>query len=87
VIVSDLGLPDMDGLSFVELLLGKNCRCRHMAVMSGLWRDEELRRARQLHCKVLSKPFEPGVFFGWLKTIEKQVDPQRSLCRLPPEPR
>ncbi len=82
VIIADLGMPDMDGLRFVEILREKNCQCRHMAVMSGMWKDDELRQAERLRCKVLSKPFETGVFLRWLKTIEKQVDPRRTLCRL-----
>ncbi len=82
VIVADLGMPDMDGLRFVEFLREKNCRCRHMAVMSGMWKNEELRQAERLRCKVLSKPFETGGFLRWLKAIEKQVDPRRSLCRI-----
>jgi len=85
VIISDLGMPDMDGLRFVELLKKKNCRCRHMAVMSGLWKDEELRQAERMSCKVLSKPFQTDAFFRWLKTIEEEIDPDRILCRLLPE--
>lgn len=85
VIISDLGMPDMDGLRFVELLKKKNCRCRHMAVMSGLWKDEERRQAERLNCKILTKPFQTDAFFGWLKTIEEKIDPDRILCRLLPE--
>jgi CheY-like chemotaxis protein len=85
VIISDLGMPGMDGLRFVEMLREKNCRCRHMAVMSGLWKDEELRQAKRLNCKVLFKPFQTDAFFSWLRGIEEKIDPDRTLCRLLPE--
>lgn len=82
VIISDLGMPGMDGLSFIEALKEKKCRCRHLAVMSGLWKNEELRQAELLGCTILSKPFQTNAFFRWLKAIEKELDPHRKLCNL-----
>lgn len=82
VIISDLGMPGMDGLRFMEILKKKNCRCRHMAVMSGLWKNDKLRQAELLGCKTLWKPFQADSFFKWLKAIEKKIDPHRKLFNL-----
>lgn len=89
VILTDLAMPGMDGLQFVENLKRKNCKCRYVAVMSGVLREADKAKAEQLGCSIFSKPFNPRVFFEWLEGIRRIVDPARKLCnwfREPPEP-
>jgi response regulator RpfG family c-di-GMP phosphodiesterase len=38
IIVSDLDMPNMTGLTFIENLRMKNCKCQHVALMSSFWK-------------------------------------------------
>jgi CheY-like chemotaxis protein len=80
VIISDLDMPTMTGLRFIETQKTKSCKCRHVALMSGSWSPEDLRRAKQLGCKTFAKPFRLDDLLGWLEDVRTHIDPQRQLC-------
>ena len=40
IIVSDLDMPDMTGLEFIENQKKKNCKCQHVVLMSGSWTEQ-----------------------------------------------
>ena len=79
VIVTDIDMPGVDGLSFLDALERKGCRCDHVAVMSGSWTDAELRHAARLRCKVLSKPFHISQIDIWLDAVESRIPAERDL--------
>ena len=80
VILTDLDMPEMDGFRFIEHLKKKNCKCQHVAIMSGGLHTKALLRAKQLGCKVFEKPFKRELLFEWLDGIERLVKPSRELC-------
>lgn len=80
VILTDLDMPEMDGLQFIQNIQKKNCKCQHVAIMSGWLSFEDTSRAKQLGCKIFSKPFKMDNFFEWLDGIERVVHPSRELC-------
>jgi DNA-binding response OmpR family regulator len=79
IIISDLDMPNVKGLDFVEKLLGKGCRCRHIALMSGAWSDSDIARAAELGCKLFAKPFHIGQITAWLEQVERELSPDRRL--------
>ena len=79
VIISDLDMPNVRGLEFVEAQLAKGCKCVNVALMSGNWSESELERTREIGCKVFAKPFQLNEIDRWLDEIEKQTDPNREL--------
>ena len=81
VIISDLSMPNVRGLEFVKSLLGKGCRCEHIALMSGMWSPEETELAHSLGCKLFTKPFPINRLKQWLDEIERTLDPQRRLAK------
>ncbi len=83
VIVSDLQMPCLKGLDFVEELRGKGCHCRHIALMSGSWSESDIARAGALSCKLFIKPFRVSEVAAWLTQVEASFDPARYLAPWP----
>ncbi|MFH0909403.1 MAG: response regulator [bacterium] len=79
IIISDLEMPCVKGLDFVETLLGNGCHCRHIALMSGAWSDHNVARARELGCKLFAKPFPISEITEWLVQVERALSPDRQL--------
>ena len=79
IIISDVSMPQVNGLDFVENLRAKECKIKHIALISGYWVDEDISRAKQLGCSVFHKPMELKDLCEWLAKCEANVDPQRVL--------
>lgn len=79
VIFSDLEMPGVKGLDFVEDLLRKGLQCPAIALMSGVWTEAHFQRARQIGCKLLAKPLQTTELAEWLDRVEKNVKPDRVL--------
>jgi CheY-like chemotaxis protein len=80
VILTDVNMPEMDGLQFIENLKNKNCKCRHVAIMSGWLSPGNTYRAEQLGCKIFAKPLNMDSFCEWLDGIHRVANPSRELC-------
>lgn len=80
--ITDLQMPGMSGLDFIENQLNFGCRglTASTAVMSGGWTDGELERARRLGCRTFHKPFDLGEFISWVEACEKRINPLRGLA-------
>lgn len=72
-------MPVMRGIDFIEKQLAKGCNCKHLALMSGDFTSEDVRRAEKLGLKFFRKPFEVNDIFEWLDQIESEINPQRRL--------
>jgi len=79
VIISDLRMPNVNGLDFLEGLKRKGCRNPHYALTSGHWTEAAVSRAKQLGCKVFSKPFRIRDITQWLDEVEASIVPEREL--------
>jgi len=79
VIFSDLQMPVVKGLDFLEAMSGKGCRCRHIAVLSGFYESEDVARATRLGCKFLTKPFKVKEIKDWLQDVERSSGAERCL--------
>jgi CheY-like chemotaxis protein len=71
VILTDVRMPEINGLDFVVRQLKKGCKCKHMALISGNRSDAELTRARQLPVKIFTKPVRITEINAWLDEVEK----------------
>ncbi len=80
LIVSDLQMPAMTGLTFIENQRKKNCKCQHVALISAHWTDEDLALAHHLKCKTFTKPFFFQELDTWLDEVEATIEPTRELC-------
>jgi DNA-binding response OmpR family regulator len=79
LILSDLQMPEVDGIEFVEVLLAKRCVAPHIALMSGGWTDTGRARAVGLGCRLFTKPFDMMELLAWFDWVETQVAPTRVL--------
>ncbi len=53
IIITDINMPDMTGIEFIENQKIKGCRVQNIAVMSGRWTEEGRQRAKRLGCHIL----------------------------------
>ncbi len=81
IILSDLRMPLVQGLDFVEALSLKNCAAPHIALMSGAWSEADEARAARLECQVFHKPFSVAEVEAWLTKVEALSSPDRGLLR------
>ena len=79
IIISDINMPNVTGLQFVENQLNKGCKVKHMALMSGAWSNSDLERAEQLGCHTFHKPIRLNDLEQFLDQCEKEIDPHRIL--------
>ena len=83
IIITDINMPGMNGLKFVENQVKKGCKVEHVAVMSGDWEDPLLRSAHQLGCQIFYKPFSIHELKQWLDKIRKDILETKSDLQIP----
>jgi len=82
IIITDINMPNVTGLEFLENRIQNGCKVGNRAVMSGGWTDEELEHAERLGCRIFEKPFKFDELMKWLNECEKKIDPDRKLLDL-----
>ena len=71
-IITDINMPSMTGLRFIEGQKGKGCMAPHVAIMSATWSEEEYHEATRYGCMVFEKPFSFTDLLQWMKNCEKK---------------
>lgn len=70
-ILTDNEMPGMNGLVFLKELDNRSCKipahCR--AIFSGRWSSADREQARQLGCRVFSKPFSIDQIYDWVNSL------------------
>jgi len=79
IVISDLNMPTMNGLAFIENQHRHGCKGEHFALLSGAYSDEELQKAKKLGCQIFEKPFRMATLAAWLDQCERHIDPNRKL--------
>jgi CheY-like chemotaxis protein len=78
-IITDLNMPFIKGIDFIEQQLSKGCKVRNLALMSGDLRDPDRKRAEKLGVKVFTKPFKVKDIEKWVTEAEARVPLDRKL--------
>ena len=79
IILTDLNMPFKIGLDFIEEQIKKGCKCKHIALMSGDFTDEDISKSKLLGIKTFTKPFHLSEIINWINQIERDIDPKRKL--------
>jgi len=80
IIISDVSMPHVNGLEFVERQKKMGCKVKNVALMSGAWSATDLGKAKSFGCKVFQKPFSLAEIEKWLDECERKIDPERVLA-------
>lgn len=82
IILSDIDMPNMNGIEFVAGQIKKGCRVKNIGLMSGGWSDANLKKAKKLGCRTFFKPFDLEELIRWLKQCENNINPNRVLYNI-----
>jgi CheY-like chemotaxis protein len=74
IMIADLVMSTVNGIQFYEELKRKACRCKNIALISGLWTESSLKWAAEAGVKVLNKPIGPDQLNGWLTEVVSRTD-------------
>ncbi|MEI6787975.1 MAG: response regulator [bacterium] len=66
VILTDVNMPKVSGVSFIKELMRKNCKCSKIGMMSGNWSDPDLLSVTHFGVTVFAKPFDLSRMHAWL---------------------
>ena len=79
IMITDVDMPFVSGLDFVESQLRKGCKIPNIAIMSGVWTESTMKRAKDLGCTVFEKPINLSVLTEWLNKCVKRLDQSKNL--------
>lgn len=77
--ISDVDMLGADGIDWIESLIGKGCKQRNFALMSGGFTPTDLARAAKVGCTLFSKPLDMEAMTTWVEAIEMSIPPGRIL--------
>ena len=66
VILTDVNMPVVNGVKFVEELKRKGCRCPKIGMMSGDWSNSDILKVAHIGVTVFSKPFDLPRLRSWV---------------------
>ena len=71
MILTDVNMPLVNGVKFVQELRRKGCKCPKIGMMSGDWSDPDLVSVTHMGVTVFSKPFDLSRIRSWSLEDEK----------------
>ena len=72
-VITDIDMPSVSGLDFIDGQVRKGCKVQNIAIMSGSWSEADTERAKYLGCAVFKKPVPFSAFTEWFYQCESQV--------------
>lgn len=79
IVITDIDMPNVSGLDFIDGQLRKGCKIQNIAIMSGAWSELKIKRAKDLGCAVFEKPFALSALTEWLDKCEERMDKGKNL--------
>jgi len=81
IIISDIKMPHLDGISFIKSQLEKGCCISpsNILVVSGYWTVDLKESADDMGVYIMKKPFKFSDINEWLIECEKRLDLTKEL--------
>jgi CheY-like chemotaxis protein len=79
IILSDVNMPQVNGIAFIRELKRKGCKCPKIGMMSGDWSDLDLLTVTHFGVTVFAKPFDLSRLQSWVLE-ENSVFDQRNVA-------
>lgn len=81
IIISDIKMPNMDGLTFVQQQLDRGCcvPVDNICIISGFWTQDCIDQADKMGVFRIRKPFSIDYLVDWLKEREQNIDVNTKL--------
>ena len=79
IVITDIDMPNISGIDFIEDQIRKGCKVQNIAIMSGKWSEVNMKRAKDLGCAVFEKPFALSAIRKWIDECEEQKDPCKEI--------
>jgi CheY-like chemotaxis protein len=79
ILITDVDMPKVSGLEFLEQQTQKGCKIPNIAVASGAWSDSKLEYAQRLGFTPLEKTPTWDALTDWLDQRAPSIDPNKSL--------
>ncbi len=75
IIITDFDMPDVSGVKFVDFVYSKGCKCKHVALLSGIGvPDREMRRLAKYGTRFFTKPLDFAEVEAWMAATESPYD-------------
>jgi DNA-binding NtrC family response regulator len=78
-IITDLNMPFLRGIDFIEQQISKGCKVKNLALMTGDPGDPARERAEKFGVKVFTKPFRLADVEKWITDSEVKIPMNRKL--------
>lgn len=79
IVISDVDMPNVSGIEFMERQVRKGCKVRNIGMMSASWSSDNINRAEAIGCTVFEKPVRAAVFEHWLDQCESRININKEL--------
>ena len=80
LIITDLNMPFMRGLDFLQQQRSKGCKVKNLALMTADLEEADRSRAKELGVTVFEKPFLLADLEKWANEAEATIPPNRKLA-------
>ena len=78
-ILTDLNMPFLKGLDFIEQQISKGCKVKNIALMTGDLNASDRERADEHGVKIFKKPFQIKDIEKWTTKAEARIPLNRKL--------
>ena len=79
IIITDIRMPEVDGLEFVRKQKEKGCKVQNIMITSAYVEPDVLKEIEAMGVRFLRKPFNIDEFLAIIDEFEANVDPDRDL--------
>ncbi|MBT7068050.1 MAG: response regulator [Verrucomicrobia bacterium] len=80
LMITDIDMPNVSGLDFIEGQIRKGCKIQKIAIVSGGWSEAKKKRAEDLGCAVFEKPVALSALTDWIKQCGERTDQDKDLA-------